>query len=497
MPISTSDGRQYEDEFSYWHAQMFGEPNTEQPGGEGKLFLVRHGDTPMNDENLVHGWTDTPLNDKGIEQAHKAAESLKDKDITRIVSSDLPRAKQTANILAKKLDVPVTFDPNLRTWDSGDLDGTDKHAELEKYAKEGGTPPGSSESFNDFKDRIISTVSGYSANNEGHNTVLVTHSKPIKAFNAWEHAGYPEDNNIHMATYQKEGAKPGGHMPVDIPDSVYQMFGMPPAEAQESNDVTMDRIRTRGARQVAGGVIHGSRLHTVPSENQLIQSSDLQPFPEDMPGARLGFNFEHDAQYTPVMALQDEKYRNMLGGGRGEGGGGPREGMVKSESGKFIDVPNISNKVTVGVDRVITGGKSLDEVSSELALTPNQARGVDRYVKIKDFLDKDMTFDEMADKLNINRNQVASIVRRVRNMFDMPESARKFGGDLKNKKVNALKELENIALASKEYRENLAVPYDKRYMSFKEKKSTDFLPSPVKIKPSSDPLLDKLKSSLR
>ena len=113
MAVSTDDGRYYEDTFDYEHANTFGE---QQPPKEpGKIFMVRHGDTPLNDADLIHGWVDTPLNEEGIAQAHKAAEALKDKEITHIVSSDLPRAKQTANILAKKLGVPVTFDPMIRT----------------------------------------------------------------------------------------------------------------------------------------------------------------------------------------------------------------------------------------------------------------------------------------------------------------------------------------------------------------------------------------------
>jgi bisphosphoglycerate-dependent phosphoglycerate mutase len=139
MPLGTSDGQYFDTEFDYWHNKVFGEEDDKSKGeardsdGVGKTFLVRHGDTDLNNEDIIHGWVSTPLNDEGIADAHKAADSLKDKNITRIVSSDLPRAKQTANILSQKLKVPVTFDPNLRTWDSGDFDGTKDHEEFKKY----------------------------------------------------------------------------------------------------------------------------------------------------------------------------------------------------------------------------------------------------------------------------------------------------------------------------------------------------------------------------
>jgi bisphosphoglycerate-dependent phosphoglycerate mutase len=140
VAVGTSDGQHYEDEFEYQHKQIFPEQQEQQLQGDNKMFLVRHGDTALNDADLIHGWVDAPLNEKGIQDAHKAADSLDGKNITRIVSSDLPRAKQTANIISKKLGIPVTFDPNLRTWDSGDFDYTDKHDEFKKYTQQtGGT----------------------------------------------------------------------------------------------------------------------------------------------------------------------------------------------------------------------------------------------------------------------------------------------------------------------------------------------------------------------
>lgn len=83
------------------------------------------------------------------------------------------------------------------------------------------TPPGSSESFDDFKGRIIDAMTGIAADNEGHNTAIITHSKPIGVLNGWEHAGYPEDGNIHMSTYEEaRDKKPGNHQEVEVPEHV-------------------------------------------------------------------------------------------------------------------------------------------------------------------------------------------------------------------------------------------------------------------------------------
>jgi GcrA cell cycle regulator/Histidine phosphatase superfamily (branch 1) len=83
------------------------------------------------------------------------------------------------------------------------------------------TPPGSSESFNQFTNRVIGTIKGIASDNDGHNTVVVTHSKPIKAFTGWEHAGYPDDtSDISMSAYHDTEQKPGKHEEVTIPYQV-------------------------------------------------------------------------------------------------------------------------------------------------------------------------------------------------------------------------------------------------------------------------------------
>ena len=65
----------------------------------GKLILVRHGHTPLNghgkDERL-RAWLDIPLDDQGMREGEEIAEKLSHLDVTGIYSSDLRRARQTA-----------------------------------------------------------------------------------------------------------------------------------------------------------------------------------------------------------------------------------------------------------------------------------------------------------------------------------------------------------------------------------------------------------------
>src|SRR5262249_56004480 len=68
------------------------------------LLLVRHGETDWNREGRWQGQSDTPLNDVGREQAARLAAELDGVDV--VYSSDLARARQTADILAARPPPP-------------------------------------------------------------------------------------------------------------------------------------------------------------------------------------------------------------------------------------------------------------------------------------------------------------------------------------------------------------------------------------------------------
>lgn len=89
------------------------------------FYIFRHGQTIWNAEGRPQGQSEypVPLTITGQEQARVLAQKLADKKIKLIVSSDLLRAKQTAEIVAAELKVPVKFDPRLREVDYGTLNG--------------------------------------------------------------------------------------------------------------------------------------------------------------------------------------------------------------------------------------------------------------------------------------------------------------------------------------------------------------------------------------
>ncbi len=91
--------------------------------GSGMLYILRHGATGANADDTFRGLRQIPLNTEGRKQAKAAGEFLKGRKITKICSSDLNRAKETAEIVGRILDAKVTIDKRLRAWDVGAFAG--------------------------------------------------------------------------------------------------------------------------------------------------------------------------------------------------------------------------------------------------------------------------------------------------------------------------------------------------------------------------------------
>lgn len=92
----------------------------------GKLILVRHGHTPLNspgqDERL-RAWLDIPLDEKGKQEAVETSEILSHYPIEVIYCSDLRRARQTAEILRRRVKAAVMATTELRPWNLGAFGG--------------------------------------------------------------------------------------------------------------------------------------------------------------------------------------------------------------------------------------------------------------------------------------------------------------------------------------------------------------------------------------
>ena len=168
-----------------------------------KCYLVRHG---KDDDTVRGGWSASPLTDEGVRQVEDLSirifkENLK---IDTIFSSDLPRARQTADILAKALALPVIETPQFRETNNGVLAGMDN--ELAKQLYPGlywsaldwkqSYPDG--ESPSDFYNRIATAWAQFKEKikSTGNNVILVTHGGVINVIHCIENGiTYTNKNN--------------------------------------------------------------------------------------------------------------------------------------------------------------------------------------------------------------------------------------------------------------------------------------------------------------
>jgi broad specificity phosphatase PhoE len=92
--------------------------------GSETVLLARHGETDDNRPPVrFQGWRDTPLNDTGRRQAQALAAELDGRGIRSIWSSDLSRARETAEIVARRLGLGVCLDSRLREGNRGRWEG--------------------------------------------------------------------------------------------------------------------------------------------------------------------------------------------------------------------------------------------------------------------------------------------------------------------------------------------------------------------------------------
>ena len=149
------------------------------------LLIARHGETDWNRERRWQGHADPPLNDAGREQARALGVTLASGRVDAIWSSDLDRARATAEIVGSALGLPVRLDQRLREVDVGEWQGlTTSEIEIrypEGLAKlrlgETGWVEG--ESIAAMAERVVSCLLAISVEHRGGRILVVTHGGAI------------------------------------------------------------------------------------------------------------------------------------------------------------------------------------------------------------------------------------------------------------------------------------------------------------------------------
>lgn len=140
------------------------------------IYFMRHG---LDDERFIGGWSDNGLIYNGRKQVENTVSYLKQNPIyfDQIYSSDLVRAKETAEMVQKEFKVPILLDEKLREQNKGDFNGIfalkaklEKPEFFQEITEDTVYPNG--ESLRSFWERMKINLPYFL---EQDNTLIVTH----------------------------------------------------------------------------------------------------------------------------------------------------------------------------------------------------------------------------------------------------------------------------------------------------------------------------------
>ena len=152
------------------------------------IYLVRHGQTAWNKEEIFRGRTDIPLNENGLRQADLVGEYLRGSNIDVVYSSPLARARETARSVAQVFSLKVLplegiNDMSFGKWEGLPLKEVQTHDRdlFEQWRKEPHRVrlPGG-ESLDEVRIRAMAALEDVIRSHTGKNLVLVSHRVVIK-----------------------------------------------------------------------------------------------------------------------------------------------------------------------------------------------------------------------------------------------------------------------------------------------------------------------------
>ena len=155
-----------------------------------KLIAIRHGETEWNRQGREMGQLDSPLTRRGIKQAHAIAERLSAFGFTTLYSSDLGRARETAEVIASRSGKQIHLDDGLRERNMGIFQGLTRTEMRERFPRERGDyerigfefviPNG--ESAKQRLERSVRVLTAIAERHPNENVVAVTHGGFLMGF---------------------------------------------------------------------------------------------------------------------------------------------------------------------------------------------------------------------------------------------------------------------------------------------------------------------------
>jgi len=148
-----------------------------------RILAIRHGETAWNRDARIQGQIDIPLNDTGLWQAERTAAALSDEPIDALYASDLSRARQTADAIARLRGLTLRLHPGLRERSFGAFQGRtwteleQEHPDVVRAWKArvpDFAPPGG-ESLLTLRERVEGTFAELAARHPGGQIAVVAH----------------------------------------------------------------------------------------------------------------------------------------------------------------------------------------------------------------------------------------------------------------------------------------------------------------------------------
>ncbi|ADI27061.1 histidine phosphatase family protein [Geobacillus sp. C56-T3] len=152
------------------------------------LYLTRHGETKWNVERRMQGWQDSPLTEKGRQDAMRLGKRLEAVELAAIYTSTSGRALETAEIVRGGRLIPIYQDERLREIYLGDWEGKthDEIRQMDPIAFDHfwNAPhlyaPKRGERFCDVQQRALEAVRRIIERHEGETVLIVTHGVVLK-----------------------------------------------------------------------------------------------------------------------------------------------------------------------------------------------------------------------------------------------------------------------------------------------------------------------------
>lgn len=156
---------------------------------ETTLIIIRHGQSMGNVEGKFIGITDSPLSPLGIRQAQLTAEYLKDVKIDKVYSSNLSRAKVTAEIIAQKHGLNVNVEPDFREIDAGLWEEVEFSRLITLFPQSysqwlenvSEAQPDGGEAYKQVYERVSKALDKVISENLGKTILIASHATSIKA----------------------------------------------------------------------------------------------------------------------------------------------------------------------------------------------------------------------------------------------------------------------------------------------------------------------------